>query len=145
MDKQNEASTESSTETFDDTFATHETSTQESIITSGRIGNVAIAVACVAAMISCIVCLGVMEAKHNAIIGQIDPDNTRPQRDKEVCMLYSTVNETVVVNSGQTTTQVLKFNKSHVCQFVIYGSGIIGGLLLIAATYYIIRLFIMRR
>ena len=114
-------------------------STHEPIITTGRIVNIAIAAACLAAMICCIVCLAVMARKHNEVIHNIDPQNTASKADKQVCILYATTEE--VYN----TTARPKWNRSHTCQFVIFGSSFIAGLLLLAIAYYIVRVFIMRR
>lgn len=140
MDRQNE----SSTEVFDDTLAAPESATQEPLITSGRIVNVSIALLCLAVMISSIVCLGVMESKHKAIINHIDPQNTGKD-DEEVCILYTTLQEPLPAKNGTGTTHPLKYNRSHTCQFVIAVSGMIAALVLIAIAYYITRIFIMRR
>lgn len=131
MDRENE----SSSKAFGDTVAT-----REDIVTMGRIINVVIAIVCLLGMISCIVCLGVMADKHHDIINIKDP-NHKVQNDKEVCILF-TSSEAPDDSSGKWK---IKYNKSHTCQFVIAGSGIVAGLLLIAAIYYILRLFIMRR
>ena len=111
--------------------------TREPLLTTGRIANIAIALACFAAMICCIVCLAVMAHKHNEVISNTDPGNTNSQSDKEVCILYATTEE---INRNLT-----KWNRSHTCQFVIFGSSFIAGLLFLAIIYYIVRVFIMRR
>lgn len=139
MDNQNEASSE----TFSETFAAPESSTRETIFTIGRIINVVIAIVCVLAMISCIVCLGVMANKHKEIINNKDPGHKQAQNDKKVCILFTSAEETKDVKN--VTKYPTKYNKSHACQFVIFGSGIVSGLLLIAAIYFVVRLFIMRR
>ena len=116
--------------------------TQEPIITTGRIANIAIAAACFAAMICCIVCLSVMAHKHNEVIHNIDPENKASSSDKEVCILYATTED---INTNGTLKGRPKWNKSHTCQFVIFGSSFVAGLLLLAIAYYIVRVFIMRR
>jgi len=142
MEKESEASTEA----FGDTFGAPESSTREEIVTMGRIMNVAISFFCVVTMISCIVCLGVMADKHHDIINNVDPGPDHKYDDKEVCILFTSSEENKVTKDNTTRTEwKIKFNKSHTCQFVIAGSGVVAGLLLMAATYYIARLFIMRR
>ena len=116
---------------------------EESLITTGRIANVVIAVACLFAMISCIVCLAVMAHKHSQVIHNIDPVNSNSQGDKEVCILYATTYD-VKFNNGTKETNP-KWNESHTCQFVIFGSSFVAGVLLLVICYYILRLFIMRR
>lgn len=117
--------------------------TKEPIVTTGRIANIVIAVACGAAMISCIVCLAVMAHKHSEVINNIDPGNSDSKNDKEFCILYATTEE---VKKGNGTLEGhAKWNRSHTCQFVIFGSGFVAGILLLAIAYYIVRVFIMRR
>ena len=143
MDKENEASSE----TYD-AFSAPEASKDESIITTGRIVNAAIAAVCLAAMISCIVCLAVMTSKHKSIINNFDPTRDNSQSDQEVCILFTTVEEIQLQYPNGTpagTQLVFKYNRSHTCQFVIYGSGFVAGLLILAALYHGVRLFIWTR
>ena len=114
---------------------------KEPILTTGRIANIAIVIACFATMICCIVCLAVMAHKHSEVIHNIDPEN-KAQDDKEVCILYATTEE---INNNGTLNRRPKWNRSHTCQYVIFGSGFVAGLLLLAQAYYIVRVFIMRR
>lgn len=138
MDRQDEASTEG----FDDAFAAPEMATREPLLTMGRIVNGAIAVACLAAMISSIVCLAVMAHKHNQIISYTDPEHAHSD-DNEVCILFASLRETS--NNGSHQEYEIKYNRSHTCQFVIFGSGIIAGLLLLATIYHVVRLFLWLR
>ena len=138
MDRQDETSTEM----FNDTFAEPEMATRESLFTMGRIVNGAIALVCLAGMISSIVCLAVMAHKHNEIIDYTDPGHSN-SGDNEVCILFASLRETS--NNGSHQTYEIKYNRSHVCQFVIFGSGVIAGLLLLAVVYHIVRLFLWLR
>lgn len=136
MDRQDETSTE----TFDDTFTAPETVTREPLITSGRIVNGVIALACLAGVISSIVCLAVMAHKHSQIISYKDPEHSNAD-DDEVCILFASAKQ---FDNGSTKPGI-KYNRSHTCQFVIFGSGVIAGLLLIAIIYHIVRLFLWLR
>ena len=113
---------------------------REPILTTGRIANIAIVIACFATMICCIVCLAVMAHKHSEVIHNIDPGNKAD--DKEVCILYATTEK---IKDKNGTLGQPKWNRSHTCQYVIFGSGFIAGLLLLAQAYYIVRVFVMRR
>ena len=138
MERQREAVDEAEAEAFDDPLP----SIEESIITSGRIANIVIAVVCFAAIICCIVCLAVMAHKHSEVIHNLDPKGSNTH-DKEVCILYATTEDLEI---NETFTKTLpKWNRSHACQFVIFGSSFVAGLLLLAIVYYIVRIFIMRR
>ena len=136
VDREMEREIVDETETFQDPLPPSE----ESMITTGRIVNVVIAVACLSAMIACIVCLAVMAHKHSELIRDIDPSNKNSHSDKEICILYAT---TTFNDSSKRT--VPQWNKSHACQFVIFGSSFVAGVLLLVIFYYIMRLFIMRR
>ena len=138
MDRQDEASTE----TFNDTFAGPEMATREPLFTMGRIVNGVIALVCLAGMISSIVCLAVMAHKHNEIIDYTDPGHSH-SGDNEVCILFASLRETA--NDGSNRQYEIKYNRSHTCQFVIFGSGVIAGLLLLAVVYHIVRLFLWLR
>ena len=128
-------------EAFDDPLPP----TRESLLTTGRIANIVIAVACFAAMICCIVCLAVMAHKHNEVISNTDPGNTKSQSDKEVCILYATTGPATTPEEIKRNLTIPKWNRSHTCQFVIFGSSFVAGLLFLAIGYYIVRVFIMRR
>jgi len=128
-----------------DTFAPIEPSTRENPFTIGRITNGIIAGCCIAAMIACLVCLGVMATKHKQIIDHVrDPHHTDSSNDKTTCILFATNRNTQIANSTKKEWTV-DYNHSHACQFVIFGSGLIAAALLITAIYYIFRWFVMRR
>ena len=128
----------------EDTFAPVEPSVRENPFTIGRIINGVIAGCCIVGMVGCLVCLGVMASKHKQIIDHVrDPAHEDKADDDTTCILFAT-NGRVKLPSNQTVWTV-NYNHSHACQFVIFGSGLIAAALLIAAVYYIVRWFVMRR
>ena len=135
MDREEEASTE----VYGDTFGAPEVATQGNIITSGRIVNSLIVAVCLLGMISSIVCLAVMAHKHNQIVEYRDAGQSQPG-DNEVCILFASSEETF--RNATRTEYTIKYNKSHTCQFVIFGSAFVAGMLLIALCYHILRLFL---
>jgi len=129
----------------EDTFAPIETSTRENPFTIGRITNGIIAGCCIAAMIACFVSLGVMATKHKQIIDHVrDPEHKDSKEDETTCILFAT-NRRIPIPNSTDTLWAPDYNHSHACQFVIFGSGFIAAGLLIAAIYYIVRWFVMRR
>ena len=128
----------------EDTFAPMEPSIRESPFTIGRITNGVLAGCCIAAMIACFVCLGVMATKHKQIIDHVrDPGHSDKEGDETTCILFATNGQITLPDNR--TVWTARYNHSHACQFVIFGSGLIAAGLLIAAIYYIVRWFVMRR
>ena len=110
-------------------------------ITVTRVTNLSLVLLYGAVLIVHIVCLAVMAAKRNEIVGKFEDDEFYKYYNiKESCMLFVDYDG---IDSDNSLPQIKWVNNK--CHVVIYGSGALGGCALLMIVFLILRTIVFRK